>query len=389
MPAPVNQRLARLLDGVAGLQPVSATSAFGVWRVSDLPARVRVVETTGTVVGLPSGPVGMSGVPAPAAGGTLELAEPAGGWKATLNGKPLTAVASSAGSWAQAFRLPPGGGVLDIGRNQAGRDLVLVLELVAVAVVAALAMPGSRTSAEGSAPAVASAGAAAGAGAAAAGRAAQVGEAAEGTPAAGGRRARGRAGRAARGPRREREAAAGPRRDRRGRPAARRRPAAVDTSPGGGPAAGPRTRVSWPGVEPEEGAAGSQAPWPEAGEQAGAGAPWPGDGEPGPPWSEAGPSGAGAPWPGDEAGAGVPWPGADGTPGSGMAWPSGEPSGWPAPQPSGWPAPQPSGWPDEGGDTLDPLPPAGPSRHRRPEPPGDEEPARWPVPEHDSGGDAW
>ena len=117
LPAPVNQNLARLLDGVAGLQRVSATSAFAVWRVSELPARVRVVEATGTVVGLPSGPTGMSGVSAPAAGGTLELAEPACGWEATLNGKPLAPVASSAGSWAQAFRLPPGGGMLEIGHT--------------------------------------------------------------------------------------------------------------------------------------------------------------------------------------------------------------------------------------------------------------------------------
>jgi len=118
-------------------------------------------------------------------------------------------------------------------------------------------------------------------------------------------------------------------------------------------------------------------------------------------WPEAGePAGAGASWPDDEAGAGAPWPGtepADGAPGPGAAWPSGEPDGWPAPQPSSWPAPQPSswpapqpsGWPDERDDMLDPLPPAGRSRHRRPELPDDDESARWPVPEHDSGGDAW
>jgi GT2 family glycosyltransferase len=445
LPAPVNQNVARLLDGVAGLQPVSATSAFAVWRVSELPARVRVVEATGTVVGLPSGPIGMSGVSAPAAGGTLELAEPAGGWEATLNGKPLAPVASSAGSWAQAFRLPPGGGMLEIGHPQAGRALVLVLELLAVAVVAALALPGSRTSAEESPAAVAAAGAAAGA----AGEAGQAGDAAEGATAPGGRRARGRGGRAARGPRRDRDATAGPRRDRRGRtadrPSARRRPVAADTSPGGGQAGGPRARVSWPGVEPEAGGAGPQVPWPEAEEPAGAGASWPGDDESadgGPPWPGAGPAGAGAPWPGtgtaragepwpeaegpagagaswpgddesagggppwpgagpaspgapwpdDEAGGGAPWPGAepaDGAPGPGAAWPSGEQDSWPAPQPSSWPAPQPSGWPDEHGDMLDPLPPASRSRHRRQELPDDDEPARWPVPEHDSGGDTW
>ena len=34
LPAPVNQDLARLLDGVAGLRPVSSTPAFDLWRLS-------------------------------------------------------------------------------------------------------------------------------------------------------------------------------------------------------------------------------------------------------------------------------------------------------------------------------------------------------------------
>ena len=423
LPAPVNQNLDRLLDGVAGLQPLSATPAFAVWRVGGLPARVRVVEASGTVVALPSGPVGMTGAPAPAAGGTLELAEPGGGWEATLNGKPLTAVASSAGGWAQAFRLPPGGGVLAIGHHQTSRDLILILELLAVALVAALALPGSRTAAEQSAPAPAEA---------AAGGARPADEAAATAGPPGGRRARSRGGRTARGPRRDRDTTPGTRRDRRGRPAARRRPVAADTSPGGGPPSGPRARVSWPGVTPEDGAAGSQAPWPEADEPGGDGASWPGDDQPavaeppwsgdepgagaawpgddesavaGPPWSEAERSGAGAPWPGDQPAddeLGAPWPEAQpahGPPGPGPSWPSGEQAGWPAPAPSSWPEsappsgwpgdPQPSGWPDGHGDSLDPLPPADGRRHRRTEPPEADESARWPVPEHDSGGDAW
>ena len=76
LPAPVNQNLARLLNSVAGLRPVSATSAFDLWRVTGLAARVRVVEPNGTVVAVPSGPVGVSGAAVPAAGGTIELAEP-------------------------------------------------------------------------------------------------------------------------------------------------------------------------------------------------------------------------------------------------------------------------------------------------------------------------
>jgi hypothetical protein len=147
LPAPVDQGLSRLLNGVSGLRPVSATSAFALWRVNELAARVRVVEPGATVVAVPSGPAGVAGARAPAAGGTIELAEPAGGWTATLNGRPLTSVTSPGGGWAQAFRLPAGGGVLDIGRGQAGRDMVLAFELLAVVAVAVLALPGARSAA--------------------------------------------------------------------------------------------------------------------------------------------------------------------------------------------------------------------------------------------------
>src|SRR6266487_2809757 len=142
MPAPVNPGLARVLDGVAGLRPVSSTSSFALWRLVDFPARVRLIEASGKIVPLRSGAVGVAGAAVPAAGGTLELAEPIGGWSATLNGHPLTPVPSPAGRWAQAFRLPAGGGRLSIGHDNTGHDAALLLELVVLAVVAVLALPG-------------------------------------------------------------------------------------------------------------------------------------------------------------------------------------------------------------------------------------------------------
>ena len=142
MPGPVNSALSRLLDGVTGLRPVSATSSFDLWRLVDFPARVRVVEAGGKIVPLPSGAISVTGAAVPAAGGTLELAEPAGHWHATLNGHPLTAVRSPAGGWAQAFRLPAGGGLLSIGYDDTGHSAALLLELVAFVAVAVLALPG-------------------------------------------------------------------------------------------------------------------------------------------------------------------------------------------------------------------------------------------------------
>jgi GT2 family glycosyltransferase len=148
LPAPIDPSLARLLDGVPGLRPVSQTAAFALWRVSDTTARVRVVEHNGTVVPVNSGTVSVAGASVPAAGGTLVLAEPAGGWSAALNGHPLTPLAASVGGWAQGFRLPPGGGSLTVSRSQLARIAVVALEALAVAIVLALGLPGARVAGE-------------------------------------------------------------------------------------------------------------------------------------------------------------------------------------------------------------------------------------------------
>jgi GT2 family glycosyltransferase len=150
MRAPIDSGLASVLNGVPGLTGVSmsTTGQFDLWRLTDLPSRVSVLEPNGTVVPVSSGPVGVAGAKIPAAGGTLLLAEPAGNWSASVSGHALSPVASPSGSWAQAFKLPPGGGTLTISRDALLHDLVMALELLAFVVVAALALPGIRTAAE-------------------------------------------------------------------------------------------------------------------------------------------------------------------------------------------------------------------------------------------------
>ena len=155
LPAPADAALAGTLNNVADLRPVSKTAGFQLWRVATTTARVRVAGPGGKLVAVPSGQVSVSGVTAPRAGGTLELAEPAGGWTATLNGTALQSVPSPAGAWAQAFRLPPGGGTLDISHAQLGRTLILVLEGLALLVVIGLGLPGARMPGESSAAAAA------------------------------------------------------------------------------------------------------------------------------------------------------------------------------------------------------------------------------------------
>ena len=143
---PADQALAGQLNTAAGLQPLTRSSSYDLWQVSGTVARARVVTPSGTAVPVPSGSVGVNATLAPGTSGTVVLAEAAGGWSATLDGKPLTALAAPVNGWAQGFTLPAGGGHLVITRNETARNLSLGAEAAALLVVLVLALPGSRSS---------------------------------------------------------------------------------------------------------------------------------------------------------------------------------------------------------------------------------------------------
>src|SRR5690349_12669137 len=143
---PADQALAGQLNTAAGLQPLTRSSSYDLWQVSGTVARARVVTPSGTAVPVPSGSVGVNATLAPGTSGTLVLAEAAGGWSATLDGKPLAARAAPVNGWAQGFTLPAGGGHLVITRNETARNLSLSAEAAALLVVLVLALPGSRSS---------------------------------------------------------------------------------------------------------------------------------------------------------------------------------------------------------------------------------------------------
>ena len=144
LPGPVNPVLAQRLDASLGLVALNKGASYDLWQVTGPVARVRVVAADGTTTDLSSATVNMSGVTAPASGGTLLLAEPYGGWTATLNGRALKPVATPVNGWAQGFVLPPGGGELSIARNNLARELSLFLELIAALAICLLALPGKR-----------------------------------------------------------------------------------------------------------------------------------------------------------------------------------------------------------------------------------------------------
>jgi GT2 family glycosyltransferase len=145
LPAPIDQALAHQLNGAAGLVALTVAPAYDLWQVTGTVARVRVIGADGTAVPVPSGPIGVQADIAPGTSGTLVLAEAAGGWSATLNGRPLAKLAAPVGGWAQGWVLPAGGGRLVITRDEAARDLSLAAAAVAVLVVFALALPGARS----------------------------------------------------------------------------------------------------------------------------------------------------------------------------------------------------------------------------------------------------
>jgi GT2 family glycosyltransferase len=145
LPAPVDQTLARQLDGAAGLVRLTTAPAYDLWQVAGTVARIRVYGADGTVVPVPSGQIGVNAVVPAGTSGTLVLAEAAGGWSATLNGRPLTKLTQPVDGWAQGFVLPAGGGHLVITRDELPRDLSLAAEAAAVLIVFALALPGTRS----------------------------------------------------------------------------------------------------------------------------------------------------------------------------------------------------------------------------------------------------
>ena len=146
LPAPIDQALARQLNAAAGLQPLTRAPSYDLWQVSGPVARVRVLSPGGAAVPVPSGPIGATAAVAPGTSGTLVLAEAAGGWSATLGGRPLTPLAAPVDGWAQGFVLPAGGGRLVITRNETARNLSLGGEAAALLAAFVLALPGSRSS---------------------------------------------------------------------------------------------------------------------------------------------------------------------------------------------------------------------------------------------------
>jgi hypothetical protein len=111
--------------------------------------RLRIVADRGDVAArradvLGSGPVASrAAVPAGAAGRLLVMADRrAPGWRASLDGRPLTATTYD--GWAQAFLLPADGGRLDLRFDPGWRPALLWAQAAVLALVLVLLLPSAR-----------------------------------------------------------------------------------------------------------------------------------------------------------------------------------------------------------------------------------------------------
>ncbi|HEU5033975.1 MAG TPA: glycosyltransferase [Mycobacteriales bacterium] len=153
------------LSNVDGLTRVPTSSAV-VWRVGVPAGELTVLPpaAAGAVTSGGSLPAGTTPRPLPATAGSararvpagpggrlLVLAEPRSShWSATLDRRPLAP--TSAFGWAQAWRLPAGGGLLELHRSEGHRTAWLALELALLVLALALTLPGGRRSRNAATP---------------------------------------------------------------------------------------------------------------------------------------------------------------------------------------------------------------------------------------------
>lgn len=115
------QEIGRVLDATPGLSRLSKLEGSALWRVDRQVARAVIVSGKPGEAPIPvaSGPVeARTKIPAGEAGRVLRIADRADpGWRATLDGKPLTA--KTLDGWAQGFELPAAAGELDLVHEDA------------------------------------------------------------------------------------------------------------------------------------------------------------------------------------------------------------------------------------------------------------------------------
>jgi len=151
------RQMTRVLDATPGLTRLSQEDGSRLWRVDREVSRISVLPSgssgSGSRGGASAKPVPVAAGPVEAhtrlrpgsAGRVLRIADAAdSGWHATLNGEPLRPVTLD--GWAQGFRLPAGGGRLDVTYESSTLHTAWMWAQGALLVlVVVLALPGRRS----------------------------------------------------------------------------------------------------------------------------------------------------------------------------------------------------------------------------------------------------
>jgi GT2 family glycosyltransferase len=144
VPHPEKDPTTKVLDASPEVTRLSRTGTFAVWRLQANAARMMLLQGS-TVTPLPAGRINARMQFPPGTGSrTLLLAEPAdGGWRATLNGRE--AKGRTVDGWAQGYAIPASGGEFEMTRSMTMRHIWVVVQGIAVLVVAVLALPGAQS----------------------------------------------------------------------------------------------------------------------------------------------------------------------------------------------------------------------------------------------------
>ncbi|QKG25134.1 glycosyltransferase [Actinomadura verrucosospora] len=142
VPHPGSDPVTKVLDAAPELTRLSRTGSFAVWTLQANSARMMLLQGS-TITPLPAGEIDARvRIPAGTGARTLLLAEPAdGGWHARLNGHGLKS--RTVDGWAQGYDIPTSGGEFTLTRGMGMRHAWLIVQGVALLLVAVLALPGA------------------------------------------------------------------------------------------------------------------------------------------------------------------------------------------------------------------------------------------------------
>ena len=139
--------MTNVLDSTPGLDRVSQANGTKLWSVATDVSRITITspDGSGTPVAVAAGKVeAHTTIPSGPSGRVLRLADSAApGWRATLDGRPLTP--TTLDGWAQGFQLPANGGRLDLTYDTPFTHwLWLSVQGLLALVVVVLVLPGRR-----------------------------------------------------------------------------------------------------------------------------------------------------------------------------------------------------------------------------------------------------